>query len=83
MEQVQPWTVTLGGTPLPLVGVVSMDTITLDVSSLPEDALPPDSLIDLINERHTVDAVARDAGTIGYEILTSLGGRYFRQYNSS
>jgi alanine racemase len=57
-----------------------MDTITLDVSDLPADALQPDSLIDLINERHTVDALAQEAGTIGYEILTSLGGRYFRQY---
>lgn len=72
-----------GDTPLPLVGVVSMDTITLDVSGLPESALQPDSLVDLINARHTVDAVAQEAGTIGYEILTSLGGRYFRQYNSS
>jgi alanine racemase len=67
-------------TPLPLVGIISMDTITLDVSDLPADALQPDSLIDLINEWHTVDALAQEAGTIGYEILTSLGGRYFRQY---
>jgi alanine racemase len=27
-----------------------------------------------------VDALAEEAGTIGYEILTSLGGRYFRDY---
>jgi alanine racemase len=69
-----------GDTALPLVGIVSMDTISLDVSDLPEDALQPGSLVDLINERQTVDALAQAAGTIGYEILTSLGGRYARDY---
>lgn len=68
------------GVALPLVGKVSMDTITLDVSSLPADALHEGSLVDLINERHTIDRVAELAGTIGYEILTSLGQRYFRRY---
>jgi alanine racemase len=56
------------------------DTITVDVSCLRADALQPDSLIDLMNERSTVDTLAQEAGTIGYEILTSLGGRYFRKY---
>jgi len=69
-----------GDISLRLVGTVSMDTITLDVSALPEGALQPDSLIDLINERHPVDALAQEAGTIGYEILTSLGARYHRRY---
>jgi alanine racemase len=69
-----------GDTPLPLIGIVSMDTITLDVSDLPANTLQQNSLIDLINERHTVDALAQEADTIGYEILTSLGGRYFRKY---
>jgi hypothetical protein len=71
-----------GDTQLPLIGIVSMDTITVDVSCLPADALQPDSLIDLMNERSTVDTLAQEAGTIGYEILTSLGGRYFRRYVS-
>jgi alanine racemase len=70
----------IDGVELPIVGRVSMDTITLDASALPEAALPPGSLIDLIGERHGVDAVAARAGTIGYEILTSLGGRYARRY---
>lgn len=69
-----------GDTALPLAGIVSMDTITLDVSDLPEDALQPGTLVDLINERQNVDALAQAAGTIGYEILTSLGGRYARHY---
>jgi alanine racemase len=69
-----------GATALPVVGVVSMDTITLDVTGLPEQGLEPGQLVDLIGEHNPVDAVADAAGTIGYEILTSLGGRYFRTY---
>jgi hypothetical protein len=38
----------------------------------------PSTLIDLINERHMADAQAQ-TGTIGYEVLTSLDGRSFRQ----
>jgi alanine racemase len=68
----------VGETAAPLVGIVSMDTITVDATELP--ALEPGSLVDLINDRHPVDALAQEAGTIGYEILTSLGGRYYRQY---
>lgn len=66
-------------TPCPLVGRVSMDLITIDVTDLDET---PDAL-DLLNARQTVDQVADAAGTIGYEILTSLGPRYTRRYHSS
>ena len=68
------------GAPLPLVGKVSMDTVTLDVGALPDGALQPGSLVELIGPRQDVDAVARLAGTIGYEVLTSLGCRYERRY---
>ncbi|HET9645095.1 MAG TPA: alanine racemase [Burkholderiaceae bacterium] len=70
----------VGDVELPIVGRVSMDTITLDASVLPETALAPGSLVDLIGERDGVDSVAARAGTIGYEILTNLGGRYARRY---
>lgn len=69
-----------GDVALPLVGRVSMDTITLDASALPEGALVPGALVDLIGEREDVDALASRAGTIGYEILTALGSRYARCY---
>lgn len=68
------------GVELPLVGNVSMDTTTVDASGLPEGALPPGSAVDLIDPRHPLDAIAERAGTIGYEILTSLGRRYARHY---
>jgi alanine racemase len=37
-------------------------------------------MIDLIGPHFDVDAAADAAGTIGYEILTSLGRRYQRHY---
>jgi len=68
------------GIHLPLVGNVSMDTITLDVTDLPEGRLGEGSLVDLADPANGVDAIATRAGTIGYEILTSLGARYARHY---
>lgn len=71
----------IGRHALPVIGRVSMDTITLDATSLPEDLLFPGCLVDLIGPETPVDALAAAAGTIGYEILTSLGARYHRQYS--
>ena len=65
---------------VPVAGRVSMDLVTFDVSNVPESILDTASVIDLIGRQYTVDDIARDAGTIGYEILTSLGRRYFRRY---
>ncbi|PZO64266.1 MAG: alanine racemase [Paracoccus denitrificans] len=63
-------------TPCPVVGRVSMDLITVDVTDL---VTVPDRLF-ILNERQGVDDLANAAGTIGYEILTSLGGRYPREW---
>lgn len=68
------------GVRLPQIGTISMDSITLDASAVPEERLAPGSLVDLISPEHPVDAVARLANTIGYEILTDLGARYHREY---
>ncbi len=64
------------GIACPVVGRVSMDLITVDVTHLPDD---PRSL-DILGSRQSVDKLAAAAGTIGYEILTSLGPRYDRRY---
>ncbi len=61
--------------PCRLVGRVSMDLITVDVTDLAET---PHALT-LLGPHQTVDDLARAAGTIGYEILTSLGNRYSRR----
>lgn len=65
-----------GDTPCPLIGRVSMDLITVDISHLAE---VPKSL-DLIGPYQTVDDLADAGGTIGYELLTQLSHRYSRRY---
>jgi alanine racemase len=66
------------GHPVPLVGRVSMDLTTFDVTDQP--AVQPGSWLELLGPHRLVDAAARDAGTIGYEVLTALGSRYHRVY---
>lgn len=63
-----------GDVACPLLGRVSMDLLTVDVSAL---NTVPDHL-DILSAHQTVDQVADQMGTIGYEVLTSLGGRYVR-----
>jgi alanine racemase len=70
----------IGDLRAPIVGRVSMDLLTIDISDIPEDQAQPGSWVDLIGPRNPVDTVAAEAGTIGYEILTSLGRRYYRRY---
>jgi alanine racemase len=65
-----------GDTPCPAVGRVSMDLITVDVTDLPE---VPDAL-DVLCPAQGVEDLAAAAGTIGYEVLTSIGPRYRRSY---
>jgi alanine racemase len=64
----------------PIVGRVSMDLLTIDISGIPEERAQPGTWADLIGPHNPVDVVAGEAGTIGYEILTSLGRRYQRRY---
>ena len=59
-----------------LAGRVSMDLLTVDVTHLPE--VP--EYLDILGSHQGVDQLAEVAGTIGYEILTSLGRRYERRY---
>lgn len=70
----------IDGLRVPVAGIVSMDMTTFDVSDVPESSLGPEACIEIIGSHQTVDGVANDAGTIPYEILTSLGHRYMRQY---
>ena len=65
-----------GDTPCPLAGRVSMDLLTVDVTDL--DVVP--EALSILGPQQTVDQLADAAGTIGYEILTSLGARYKRAY---
>lgn len=65
---------------LPIVGRISMDSFTVDISALPDGTLNEDDFVELIGPSQSVVDVARDAGTISYEILTRLGRRYRRIY---
>jgi alanine racemase len=64
----------------PIVGRVSMDLLSIDVGDVPPDLAQPGMTVDLIGPRQDVDALAKAAGTIGYEILAGLGPRYRRVY---
>ena len=69
-------TVWAGNVPCPIIGRVSMDLLTVDATDLER---VPDHM-QIVNSHQTVDVVAKAANTIGYEMLTSLGGRYKRDY---
>ena len=65
-----------GDTPCPLVGRVSMDLLTVDVTHLRE--MP--KTLDILGPHQTIDELADAAGSISYEIITGLGARYQRRY---
>lgn len=66
------------GVELPFIGRVSMDSIILDISALPEGGIKAGDLVDLIDAGQTIDDVAGSYGTIAYEVLTSFGHRFHR-----
>jgi len=68
------------GVKVPLIGRVSMDMVSIDVSSVPEHLRTPDLRIEFICRQQPVDMLAEAAGTIGYEIFTGLGRRIKRVY---
>jgi alanine racemase len=67
------------GHPVPLVGRVSMDLTTFDVTDQP--AVQPGTRLEFLGPHRLVDDAAHDAGTIGYEVLTALGRRFHRVYS--
>jgi alanine racemase len=72
----------IDGAAAPIAGTVSMDSITLDVSNIDPALLVPGREVELLGPHQTIDEVAGDAGTIGYEVLTRLGSRFERRYLS-
>jgi alanine racemase len=69
------------GAPVPLVGRVSMDLTTFDVTDLP--AVQPGCWLEVLGPHLPPDDVATAAGTNGYEVLTSLGRRFHRVYRTA
>lgn len=72
-----------GGQRLPIVGRVSMDSFLVDITALPDASFGEGERVELIGPHQSADDVARAAGTIGYEVLTSLGARFQRVYRGA
>jgi alanine racemase len=72
--------VVIAGKRCPIAGRVSMDLIAVDVTDLDKSAVRRGHMATLLGEGITVDELAHHFGTIGYEVLTSLGRRYTRVY---
>jgi alanine racemase len=70
----------VAGKRCPVAGRISMDLLAVDVTDLEKNAARRGHMVTLIGEGITVDALAHHFGTIGYEVLTSLGARYARLY---
>jgi alanine racemase len=73
----------VAGKRCPLAGRVSMDLLTIDITALPDNAVRRGDRVTLIGDEISIDDVANKAGTIGYEMLTSLGRRYHRVYRTA
>jgi alanine racemase len=72
--------VVVAGKRCPIAGRISMDLMAVDITDLPNNAARRGHMATLIGEGITVDELAHHYGTIGYEVLTSLGRRYARTY---
>ena len=70
----------IGSHAAPILGRVSMDLITIDVSLVPEELSRRGAWVELIGPNVSAQAMAHHAGTIDYEILTNLGRRALRRY---
>ena len=71
--------VLIGGRPAPVIGRVSMDSITVDVTGFSQENLR-NGTASLVHADYCVKQMARDVGTIPYEIMTGLGHRAERHY---
>ncbi len=72
--------VAIKGQLVPVVGRVSMDTIAIDITDLGPNGPVPGEMVEILGPNVSIDDLADAAGTIGYEILTNLHGRYRRNY---
>jgi len=73
-----PREVIVAGKRCRIAGRISMDLMAVDVTDLPVSAVRRDLMATLIGDGLTLDEVATQAGTISYEVLTSLGRRFHR-----
>ncbi|MGC6497992.1 MAG: alanine racemase [Candidatus Puniceispirillaceae bacterium] len=67
--------VMIGDTSAPVIGRVSMDSITVDVTDIAATTLEQADYATVLGPGYDLARMAQDADTIGYEILTRLGQR--------
>ncbi len=70
----------LGKYNVPILGRVSMDTVIIDLTKIPEKILNNTNHVPIIDENYSIFEMARDCSTIPYEIMTSFGNRLKRVY---
>ena len=79
-DGVEGLVVSVEGHAAPVLGRVSMDLITIDVTGVPERVSRRGAWVELIGPNVTAQDIADRARTIDYEVLTSLGRRAARRY---
>lgn len=70
----------INGVRVPVLGKITMDLTMFDVTDLPDGSVQAGDWIELMGPTIDVEEAATAAGTISYEMLTSLGRRYERHY---
>lgn len=75
--------VLIAGHKAPIIGRISMDLITIDITHIPETVAYPGAWVKLIGDDITVERLAADAKTVPYELLLRLGKRFQRVYTDS
>jgi alanine racemase len=70
----------LAGQRVPVIGRISMDLVTIDVTDVPEAECQPGTLVEVLGPHMTADDLADHARTNAYEVMTALGRRYARLY---
>ena len=70
----------LGGQRVPVIGRISMDLVTIDVTDVPDADSQPGALVEVLGPHLTADDLAEHARTNAYEVMTALGRRYARLY---
>ncbi|MBS0547508.1 MAG: alanine racemase [Proteobacteria bacterium] len=70
----------IAGRRVPVIGRISMDLVTIDVTDVPETECQPGDTVEVLGPHMSPDELAEHARTNGYEIMTSLGRRYARVY---
>ncbi len=70
--------VLIGGNLCPILGRLSMDLLIVDVTDAKPEAVQRGAMATIIGDELSIDAVGDSAGTIGYDVLVSLGNRFDR-----